>query len=35
LEALKAIRTEIDVADVPKNIKEREANFDTFSRKLR
>lgn len=35
LEELKKIRQEIDVADVPKNIREREANYDQFARQLR
>lgn len=35
LEELKKIRQEIDVADVPKNIRDREGNYDQFARQLR
>lgn len=35
MDVLTKIRKEIDVADVPKNIKDREVDFDNFSRRLR
>ena len=35
IDTLTSIRKEIDVADVPQNIRAREQDFDNFSRKLR